>query len=234
MKRHIFSPLLLLCLAAGAAAQLPAATSDAPDGVAVLKFNWRNVTYRPGWDVSNVSADSHSLEDLRTLPSQDLGISRMPAPVGVSTRRPRERPEHPTSSSPPQAPITASAPSGPPGRREEYSYQAQIRNAGEATIEAVDWEYVFLDATTGSEMARHRFQTFHRARPGKSLTLVGTSAAPPTRIVNAASQGGKRSAFEERVVVRCVAYSDGSVRWRAGGAEGDCDAIKTAASQARR
>jgi hypothetical protein len=234
MKRYIFSPLLLLCVAA-VTAQSPAAM-DAPTGVSVLKFNWRNVSYRPGWDDSSVSADSHSLEDLRTLPSQDLGSTRVITPVGGQSRRPREV-SHDIGRGAEQVrtdATPAAAPSGPKRRREEYAYQAQIRNAGEATIEAVDWEYLFLDAATGGEMARHRFQTFRRARPGKSLTLVGNSVAPPTRVINAAAQGGKRNSFEERVVIKCVAYADGTMRWRAGGVESDCDSIKTAAAQARR
>ena len=128
--------------------------------------------------------------------------------------------------------MLASKPSGPKQRREEYSYQVQLRNDGEATIAAVDWEYLFLDGLTGREMARHRFQSFRRAKPGKSLTLSGTSAAPPTRVVNAAAaRGGKSSFFEERIVVRCVAYADGSVRWRAGGGEADCADIKKAAAR---
>jgi hypothetical protein len=226
MKRHIFSPLLLLCVAAAYAAQSPA-VSDAPAGVAVEKFNWRNTTYRPGWDNSSVSADSQSLEDLRTLPSQDLGVSRTPTPNGMPPTRPRERTtESGNSTKSRVSDVSAASPSLSKQRKEEYAYQVQIRNAGEATIEAVDWEYLFLDTATGDELARHRFQTFRRARPGKSVTLVGASGAPPTRVISAASLGGKRKFFEERIVVRCVAYSDGTVRWRAGGAESDCDEIK--------
>jgi hypothetical protein len=242
MKRHIFSPLLMLCVAA-VAAQTPAAM-DAPAGVSVLKFNWHNVSYRPGWDDSSVSAASQSLEDPRTSPTQDLGASRAPVPLGTQPRRARESIGE--RGSPPRQMSDASAStvsaqeispptlSGPTRRKEEYVYQAQIRNAGEGTIEAVDWEYLFLDASTGGEMARHRFQTFSRARPGKSTTLVGNSVAPPTRVVNAAAHSGKRNPFEERIVIRCIAYADGTMRWRAGGAESDCNDIKTAAAQARR
>ncbi|MDT5262645.1 MAG: hypothetical protein QOC61_1649 [Acidobacteriota bacterium] len=233
MKRHIFSPLLLLCVAATYAAQSPAA-ADTPAGVSVIKFNWRNTTYRPGWDNPTLSADSQSLEDLRTLASQDLGVSRVATPNGNSPARPRDRATDKGSTKVNVSEINAPPPSGPKGRREEYAYQLQLRNEGEGTIEAVDWEYVFLDASTGGELASHRFQTIHRARPGKSLTLVGTSAAPPTRIISAAALGGKHKFFEERIVVRCVVYSDRTVRWRAGATESDCADIKASMSQARR
>lgn len=238
MNRHIFSPLLLLTLAVATAAQTPA-PPDAPPGVSVLKYNWRNASYRPGWDSSGLSADNRSLEDPRTMPAHDLGVSRVPNPIGSNTPgRPRERATEGRAPGPTEgrtAEVTASGPTGPRGRKEEYAYEIQIRNGGEAAIEAVDWEYVFLDSLTGLVMARHRFQSFRRAKPGKSLTLTGTSVAPPTRVVNAAAQSAKEKPFEERIVVRCVAYSDGTVRWRAGRAEDDCSDIREAvARRARR
>ena len=241
MKRRTFSPLLLLLLAAllaapfAASAQTPA-PAEAPAGVSVLKYNWRNATYRPGWDSSGMSAADQGVEDLRTSGSHDLGTPRVASPIPAPSGRQRDRVEDRAaagaSTEGRREEHAVSKPSGPRGRREEYTYQVQIKNGGEVTIEAVDWEYLFLDSLTGGEMARHRFQTFRRAKPGKSLTLSGTSAAPPTRVVNAAAaRKGTDKLFEERIVVRCVAYSDGTVRWRDGGGEADCAGIKAAAAR---
>lgn len=237
MKRHIFSPLLPLLLAVpfAAAAQTPA-PAEAPSGVSVLKYNWRNATYRPGWDSSGMSAADQGVEDLRTPGSHDMGTPRVAAPMQSTIGRQRDRAEERVaagaSTEGRREEHAISKPSGPKGRKEEYTYEVQIKNAGEATIEAVEWEYLFLDGLTGGEMARHRFQSFRRAKPGKSLTLSGTSASPPTRVVNAAAaRGGKSNLFEERIVVRCVAYSDGTVRWRDGGGEADCADIKSAAAR---
>lgn len=237
MKRHTFSPLLLLLLAApfAAHAQTPA-PAEAPSGVSVVKYNWRNATYRPGWDSSGMSAADQGVEDLRTPGSHDIGTPRVATPIQSTAGRQRDRAEERVSAGAStegrREEHAVSKPSGPKGRREEYTYQVQIKNAGEATIEAVDWEYLFLDGLTGGEMARHRFQSFRRAKPGKSLTLSGTSAAPPTRVVNAAAaRNGRGNLFEERIVVRCVAYSDGTVRWRDGGGEADCADIKSAAAR---
>lgn len=239
MKRYIFSPLVLLLLAApfSAHAQAPA-PAEAPSGVSVVKYNWRNATYRPGWDNSGMSAADQSVEDLRTLGSHDMGRSRIAAPIpAASGRQQRDRAEERVAAGARNESrrdeITAAKPSGPKGRKEEYTYEVQIKNAGEATIEAIDWEYLFLDSLTGGEMARHRFQSFRRAKPGKSLTLSATSASPPTRVVNAAAARGGRNSnlFEERIVVRCVAYSDGTMRWRDGGGEADCADIKSAAAR---
>ena len=238
MKRHIFSPLPLLLLLASpfaASAQSPA-PSEAPAGVSVVKYNWRNASYRPGWDSGGMSATDQGVEDLRTPGSHDLGTPRVATPISSSVGRTRDRVEDRVAAGAQtegrREEHVPGRPSDPKGRKEEYTYQVQIKNAGEATIEAVEWEYLFLDGLTGKEMARHRFQNFRRAKPGKSLTLSGTSAAPPTRVVNAAAaRDGRDSLFEERVVVRCVAYSDGTVRWRDGGGEADCADIKAAAAR---
>lgn len=236
MKRHSLSPLLLLLAAAFVTVAQTPAPAEAPAGVSVLKYNWRNATYRPGWDSSGMSAADQSVEDLRTSGSNDLGAPRVASPVLGPSGRQRDRVEDRVAAAAPtegrKADIPVDKPSGPKSRKEEYTYQVQIKNAGEATIEAVDWEYLFVDGLTGGEMARHRFQSFRRAKPGKSLTLSGTSAAPPTRVVSAATaQSGKSNLFEERIVVRCVAYSDGTVRWREGGGEADCADIKAAAAR---
>lgn len=234
MKRRIFSPLLLLFFATAASAQSPSAPA-APGGVSVVKFSWYGTIYRQGWDSSANSADNETMEDPRSSPMQDPGVSRLPRPSGapVNIGRNRERAVQSRDPLSGAEQSTSGGPSSPRQRVEEYTYQVQIKNEGAATIEAVEWEYLFLDAGTGGELARHRFQTFRRARPGKSLTLSATSNAPPARVVNASARDAGRKPFDERVVVRCVAYSDGTLRWREGGSARDCDEMRKA-SQARR
>ena len=46
MRRRIFGPLLLLCVAS-ASAQSPT-VGDAQNRLAIVKFSWYNVTYRQG------------------------------------------------------------------------------------------------------------------------------------------------------------------------------------------
>jgi hypothetical protein len=233
MCRRILVPVLLLC-AAGAAAQTGVGP-DAPAGVTVEKFSWQNMTYRQGWDAPTESAADQSMADPRISPTSDPGSLRLPTPLGTTLRRPREpSEENRRASSPINTEPSPTSPSAPKGRVEEYNYRVKIKNAGEATIEAVEWDYLFLEPGVKKELARHRFQSFRRAKPGKSLTLNGTSNAPPTKVVSAAGAGGNgRKLFEEKIVIRCVAYADGTVRWRAAGAESDCDGIRER-TQARR
>jgi len=80
MRRRIFGPLLLLCVAS-ASAQSPT-VGDAPSGVAIVKFSWYNVTYRQGWDDPPDSAANHTLEDTRSFPAQDSTATQFPRPIG--------------------------------------------------------------------------------------------------------------------------------------------------------
>ena len=92
MRRRIFGPLLLLCLAS-ASAQSPT-VGDAPSGVAIVKFSWYNVTYRQGWDDPPDSAANHTLEDTRSFPAQDSTATQFPRPIGSpssSSSRARDR-----------------------------------------------------------------------------------------------------------------------------------------------
>jgi hypothetical protein len=209
--------LFLLC-AAAVSAQSPV-KHEAPPGVDIVKFNWRGVTQRPGWDAPFVSASDQTPEDTRGLPAQEPRVARPPAPTPSRARETRVRPSDATT---PALRI-------PADRSTAYTYEVQVRNTGAGTIEAVEWEYVFLDPSTGGELARHRFHTARRAGPGKSLKLDGSSYAPPTRIVRADAPGrDQKKAFDERIRIRCVVYADGTAAWRANGAEADCDDLRKA------
>jgi hypothetical protein len=236
-SRNVITLVLLGAVAASGQALAP---TEAPTGVAVTKYSWHNATRRAGWDAPMQSATDQTIghplaangpiPDNNPIRRQPTGSS--PLRKGqevVGDRRPTRAEE--AADRPPDA----AAPDARGRLLEEYAYEVRIRNEGAETIEAVEWEYLFVEPGAGKELARHRFHSFRRAKPGKSLKLTGTSAAPPTRVVSAAGAGGdgKRKLFEERIVIKCVIYADGSVRWRDSGAASDCDGIK-ARAQARK
>lgn len=239
-----FLSLLLVC-AARAAAQSPPAeaaaaevAADAPAGVAVVKFNWQRVPRRTEWDAPLDSAASQTLEDPRTghLPRDGSG-GRAPNPVGrpTSSRDRSATTRNTTTAVGASDQADAKPASGGRGGGDDYVYRLRVRNDGARRVESVDWEYLFFDAETKKEVGRHRFVSQRRAKPGETFTLDATSAAPPARVVSAAVLDRKRARpFAERVVVRCVAYSDGTFARREGAAETDCDGVRAAASRARR
>ena len=244
MKRGLPVLIFLLCCAGRGPAQSapPAAAADAPPGVAVVKFNWERIQRRTEFDNSVYSAASQTVEDPRagTLP-QDTGTLRLPAPVGRSSSATRDSARQgrstvvtaaPSGSDPNAAQGSRPAPGG--GAADDHVYQLRIKNGGERRVESVDWECLFLDPGTKKELGRHRFITARRVKPGETLTLAAASASPPTRVVSAAALDKKRKAFDERVVVRCVAYADGTFARRDGAPETDCDGLREAATRARR
>jgi hypothetical protein len=112
------------------------------------------------------------------------------------------------------------------GKVANYTYEVRIRNDGEGTIKAIAWEYLFLDPGSGSPLARHPFRSFCKIESGKSCKLTGSSFGPPTRVISVAGANKKGRLFDERVIIKCVAYADGTVRWLPAASESDCADIK--------
>jgi len=232
---------LLLCAAAGPAQTSPSppAAADAPANVTVVKFNWERIQRPTEWDAPVNSAASQTVEDGRasTIPQEPSG-SRAPAPLGGSSST-ASRGRTPTTGRGAAMSGDGNRPSDTPQPALErgaadYVYQLRITNGGERRVESVDWEYVFLDPGTKKELGRHRFLSPRRAKPGETFTLTAPSLSPPARVVSAVAIDKKRKPFDERVVVRCVAYADGTFARREGAAEADCDALREATARAQR
>ena len=94
----------------------------------------------------------------------------------------------------------------------EFVYRVRLRNEGQKTIRAVEWEYIFIDRATQREVARHHFQSEEKVRPGKRKTLVEYSTSPPTKIISVGMLSHPESdRFIEKVMIKGVRYEDGSV-----------------------
>ncbi len=237
---HVLT-FLLLCAAAGAAQTTPPTAADAPANVAVVKFNWERIPRRSEWDAPVSSAVNQKIDDPRPGPvPAETSDNRAPAPFGRSTsssQRERERSQasrDSTSAAGGERPGSNASQSRPASGVADYVYQLRITNGGKLRVEGVDWEYLFLDPGTKQELGRHRFLSPRRAKPGETFTLKGESLSPPTRVVPAGSLDKKRKPFDERVVVRCVAYADGTFARREGAAEADCDSLREATARAER
>jgi hypothetical protein len=226
MKLLLVTSSLLVC-AAAAVAQTPT-QPDTPAGVTILKISSRSMIRSRDWDTPRDSATNQTVEDPRSLPSRDPNISQSPVPVGsVPMTRARDRTSQTKGPRSGDTQIATNTPPAPNRKVEDYSYEARIKNVGEATITAVAWEYLFLDPASGNQLASHRFRSFRKAEAGKSVTLSGKSIGPPTRVISAAGTDDKRRLFDERVVIKCVAYTDGTVRWLATASESDCADIRS-------
>lgn len=245
--------LFMLACAATAAAQTSqtagppsstsstAAAADAPAGVTVVKFNWERIRRPADWDAPAASAPSQTVENPRSggIP-EEPNRNRVPralggsAPMTTRTRTTATTGESVATSGGRDRPSNTPPPT--PGQRgaADYFYQLRLTNGGERRIESVDWEYLFLEPGTQKEVGRHHFLSPRRAKPGETFTLKVGSLSPPARVVSAVALDKKRKPFDERVVVRCVAYDDGTFARREGAAETDCDSLREASERARR
>lgn len=231
MKKLGLAPLVLFCITTSQAQTPP--QPEAPPGVAVLKFSWRDLN-STGWDDPLNSADSPSGQDPRGS-VRDVNASGLPMQAGVPAGPRRDRQAEVKRQRPADPEVAATEPGSSKNRdATRYSYRVKIKNVGDAAIKAFDWEYLFIDSVQRTPLGRHRFLTFCRIAPGKSSTLESTSLAPPTRVINAARGKNGRKEFEERITIKCVAYADGTVRWTSAGSERDCDVLKREQSADRR
>jgi len=89
-----------------------------------------------------------------------------------------------------------------------YAYSMKIRNDAGKTIEALAWDYVFVDRSSGKEVGRHQFLSYEKVASGKTVTFSSQLRSPPTRIVQVSDTHQKNPRLAEHAVVQCVLYAD--------------------------
>ena len=98
-----------------------------------------------------------------------------------------------------------------PSERQFYRYSAELRNHGQKEIKRLIWSFVFSDPVTHEELRRERGFSLSSISPGQKKTVKTISASSPPRVINANSPRAS-SPFDQRVIVECVLFADGS-RW---------------------
>jgi len=106
-----------------------------------------------------------------------------------------------------------------------YVYSLKIKNVGPKVIEGLAWDYLLIDPDNNTELGRHQFLSYAKARTNKSVELRGQLRSPPVRVVRASDQK-THPRFIERAVIECVLYADDTV-WRNPHArDGVCELLK--------
>jgi len=101
-------------------------------------------------------------------------------------------------------------------------------NNGAKAISAVAWDYVFSNPDSSEELDRHQFYSYEKIEGYKKATLRGHSPAPPSRVVSVGGlERDKRSPYDERVELRCVFYTDGTIWKNPSASEVECFNLKT-------
>ena len=199
--KPLATSFLILIPAIFALAQTPTTPQDPPD-IVVLKFSWDKE--RIGWQRDPFSApvESHDEMRIRARDEKRIEDAKRAGSSGEVNRAERDARAD-------AAIASRIRQKAPPGYA--YRYKVSVRNASAKTIKAVDWDYIFFEPGTQTEIGRHQFTSEEKIRPGKNAELDMMVLAPPTQTVSAeALSKGKGPHFDERVVLMRIEYSDGS------------------------
>lgn len=92
-----------------------------------------------------------------------------------------------------------------------FIYKTTVKNLSTKTIRSVDWDYVFLDKSDGSELGRRQFTSEEKIAPGKVKELNIVLRSPPTYTISLTSLNTKeRDSLAGKVIIVRVDYADGT------------------------
>lgn len=198
--KALSATLLITLLASAAAAQAPEAAADAGAGVSVVQKSWKREVRNPAMEDDPFRAnDDH--RDWVIAQKQTQRQNKIRARQGGTDILP---------------PVTqtSSGIKSVGGDIVLYVYRVKFNNGGAKAIQALEWEYVFLDPATQAEAGRHSYSHKVKLRPGKTTELFGVSDSPPTRVVDASKPDKPEPGrYAERVRVTRIEYEDGTF-WR--------------------
>ena len=190
--RPIAICLLLLC-AGVACAQQP--------GVEVVKFSWTKE--RIGWERDPFSGPIENFDETRARQRNERRIED--AKRGNSAEIDKIRREAKADA----ANIAVKHKDNP--SRYVFVYKATIKNSGDKAIKSVDWDYIFLDRGTETEVGRQQFTSEEKIAPGKTKELIVTITKPPTQTISlTALNNNERGSLDGRVVIVRIDYADGT------------------------
>ena len=187
------SGLLLFLCAVCAAAQ----TSSVPPDVTVLQSKWRIDLYNPALDKDPLTPSRERQQEER----QQDSVAR-------------ENENRIRQGDPVLPPVVHQSAPETGSRRLKviYIYELKVRNTGRQEIRTLTWEYVFSEPGTTQEVGRLQFVSKVNMGPGTTRHLVVRSTESPTGTINATKAGqNTRDQYSERIVIRRIAYADGSV-----------------------
>ena len=99
-----------------------------------------------------------------------------------------------------------------PPARYGFSYKVSFQNNGSKEITSIDWDYVFYDAISQTELGRKEFGSEEKIAPGKTKEFKFVIASPPARRISVhALNKHERDGLSERIEFVRVQYADGTV-----------------------
>jgi hypothetical protein len=186
---------LLLIMVSLTFSQAQQVRATQPSDVTILSPNWEKHVRRTRLDPSDTTGESRE-EMIARIKGETINDASRNAP---GARKPE-----PVISKPVKTLSKTT--------EEGYRYRASVKNSGVKMIKAVNWMYIFTDPGSGEELARHRFHTRTKIRPGQVKELAEFDHSPPSKVVSAAGlEKSVAQPFVEQVVITRIEYGDGTV-----------------------
>lgn len=205
--------MLFCCLLLTAGTCLAQGNSDAPP-IDVLKLKWeKDVRLPRSFDPATIPTGGTFSDPGTRVSSSGPGT----AAAGAGSGTPAARTVGSNSATFPPTPARLAV---------YYVYSMRMRNSAEKEIEAIAWDYLFLDPDSGLEMGRHQFLSYVKTAPNGTVTLKGQVRTPPVRIVRASDSEGPRKRPIERAAIQCVLFTDTTVWRNPAGRKGVCELLK--------
>ena len=197
--RYLCPILFLLIVPIIALAQTPTAPPDAT-GVEVIKFSWSKE--RINWEHDPFGGPIENFDEMRARSRSERQVQG--AKQGGKVQQDAK------ADAANLALLHKTTPS-----QYVFTYKTTVRNLSNKTIKSVDWDYIFLDKSTNTELGRQQFTSEEKISPGKSKELIVAIRKPPTHTISVtALNKGEGDALLGRILILGVHYSDGT-SWQA-------------------
>ena len=192
---------LLFALTATVSIAQPAAAPSDASKIEVVKFSWTKE--RIGWERDPFAGPIENFDETRARQRNERRIDD--AKRGGSAEVDKIKREAKADA----ANIAAKHKQTP--SRYVFIYKTTIKNLSDKPIKSIDWDYVFLDRATETEIGRREFTSEEKISPGKAKELTVTITKPPTQTISVtALNTSERKSLMERVIVVRIDYADGT------------------------
>ena len=176
--------------------------SEQEPKVAVVKASWSKE--RIGWEQDPFSGPNENFEEMRVRARNEKRI--LDAKKGGSGAEVNKAERDARSDDALISRIHQNA-----SARYGFEYKVSVQNNSAKVIKAIDWDYVFFDNETKSELGRRQFASEEKIAPGKTRELKFFIGSPPTQTISVNQlNANERKDLGEVVVIIRVAYTDGS------------------------
>ncbi len=197
--KHLCFALLFASTATVSFAQSTAAPAD-QSAVEVVRFSWSKE--RIGWQNDPFRGPIENFDEMRarTRTERRIADAKRGSADADRIRRDARADEAIIATQHKTTPL-----------RYVFMYKATVRNLSNKAIASIDWDYIFLDPATETELGRQQFTSEEKIGAGKSKELIVTITKPPTHTISLTALNDKeRDSLRGRVIILRVNYTDGT------------------------